>query len=416
MEYYEKWKLYKYQDKLNKLLEKNNDKVQKILSDMYELNNISKHFGGINIDADNNWILTAYEYSIGKYIELDEKLENVNFSQQCPLFFIKLIDNECSYALVRYPHTISLKDSIDTFYIENTPYIPNINILTSTNIDTKNKIIESICIGEIRDKLIKLSMSAEQIKEGGIIFITFPSKFIEEKKILLDFIPKDMTLTLEEQKEFPKLSDKYNDYNNKLDLFVMFTISITSDNSYYLSYLIKNYKFLKDIKFRKLFFNYLYFDEKKDNNLFNSIIDSDIGSIFKKINHRKYGYSYPHPMKLQQYQHFWNERYNLNPNIIKKIKNKIYSYKSSDKKKYSIDNELSYDDIIKLLMCYNYKCDECGLEVILDYEKDCYLQFSIDRLDDSKCHTYDNIRLTCLSCNVNHQKNTQVSFSTIYTK
>ena len=66
-------------------------------------------------------------------------------------------------------------------------------------------------------------------------------------------------------------------------------------------------------------------------------------------------------------------------------------------------------------MCYNYKCDECGLEVILDYEKDCYLQFSIDRLDDSKCHTYDNIRLTCLSCNVNHQKNTQVSFSTIYT-
>ena len=40
MEYYEKWKLYKYQDKLNKLLEKNNDKVQKILSEMYELNNI----------------------------------------------------------------------------------------------------------------------------------------------------------------------------------------------------------------------------------------------------------------------------------------------------------------------------------------------------------------------------------------
>ena len=64
MEYYEKWKLYKYQDKLNKLLEKNNDKVQKILSEMYELNNISKHFGGINIDADNNWILTEYEYSI----------------------------------------------------------------------------------------------------------------------------------------------------------------------------------------------------------------------------------------------------------------------------------------------------------------------------------------------------------------
>jgi hypothetical protein len=103
------------------------------------------------------------------------------------------------------------------------------------------------------------------------------------------------------------------------------------------------------------------------------------------------------------WQKFINNEIDIN--VSNKIKQKIKSYKQTDKEKFNIDNNLTLENVIKILISYNYKCDECGKEIIIDYKKGCYRQFSLDRINDNNPHNYDNIRLCCLSCNINHQKN-----------
>ncbi len=96
--------------------------------------------------------------------------------------------------------------------------------------------------------------------------------------------------------------------------------------------------------------------------------------------------------------------------IINKIKSKISTYKSFDKK-FNEGETLNLEQACNILKMYNHKCDACGRKVICDYKPKCYQQFSIDRIDNKKSHTYDNCRLTCLSCNIIDYKKITNDFS-----
>ena len=246
--------------------------------------------------------------------------------------------------------------------------------------------------------------------EEVIIFIIFPSKFQLEKKIKLQLIDKKTSLKFAEESKFNQHIELFDKYNSKLDLFVMFTISENEEDSYYRPLIIQNYIFLKDIYFRKKFFDYMYFEKNKINKFYNNLLNTQFGFIINNMFHTKFCKTEITNNKL------WEKYINnsIDINVSKKIKQKIISYKNTDKIKFNVDNNLTFEDVIKILISYNYKCDECGKEIIIDYKKNCYRQFSLDRIDDNKPHNYENIRLCCLSCNVNHMKNIFYSGGSVY--
>ena len=47
----------------------------------------------------------------------------------------------------------------------------------------------------------------------------------------------------------------------------------------------------------------------------------------------------------------------------------------------------------------NNRCAACNIELLWSYQPKDLQQFSVDRKDNTKGHTGDNIRLTCLECN-----------------
>jgi hypothetical protein len=87
------------------------------------------------------------------------------------------------------------------------------------------------------------------------------------------------------------------------------------------------------------------------------------------------------------------------------IKKKIQSCERYDKKRFGVAEELDIDLIYRQLMYQNYKCFNCKDIVKLDYEPYCLYQFSIDRIDNNKPHTIDNILIACYHCNcMNHSE------------
>jgi hypothetical protein len=207
--------------------------------------------------------------------------------------------------------------------------------------------------------------------------------------------------------EHLKLFEKYN---SKIDIIVMFTISTCASDSYYLPLCIPYFRFLADIQFRKKFLDYTLFADEKENNLFNIISKTMLGCVLCHSVHSRFG-----PIcNTGAINNLWKQRELMSSKVVANIKSKINGYKSQDSVKFGTKTELTVEQVIKIFICYNYKCDECGKEVMIDHDTNCYLQYSLDRIKDDKPHTYDNIRLTCLSCNVNHQKNMYYKSNTTF--
>ena len=86
--------------------------------------------------------------------------------------------------------------------------------------------------------------------------------------------------------------------------------------------------------------------------------------------------------------------------VCKKIYRKLQSYKSADKIKGRVCN-LRVKDILTLKDLQKNHCAACNILLLWCYTPKDTRQFSIDRIDNTKGHVRDNIRLTCLECNRN---------------
>ena len=92
----------------------------------------------------------------------------------------------------------------------------------------------------------------------------------------------------------------------------------------------------------------------------------------------------------------------------KKINNKLREYKRTDKSKREsnvIANEgletINIKDAIKLVCDLDSDlCKGCNCKLLFcHYTPYCLYQFSFDRIDNSKVHCVDNLRIVCWNCN-----------------
>ena len=89
--------------------------------------------------------------------------------------------------------------------------------------------------------------------------------------------------------------------------------------------------------------------------------------------------------------------------LKREIDKKINSYKHQDINKKIFDETLliSLDDVIEKLVSSKLKCSYCKCNVLILYkdvrdEK----QWTLDRIDNDKCHSTINTIISCLKCNL----------------
>ena len=99
---------------------------------------------------------------------------------------------------------------------------------------------------------------------------------------------------------------------------------------------------------------------------------------------------------------FLNETFDGKDFIKSEVERKINSYKNQDKKKKrDLHDFISYDDCIEKLVISKLRCYYCRKECVLLYKAVREpLQWTLDRLDNKKCHSKENVVVCCLNCNL----------------
>ena len=88
--------------------------------------------------------------------------------------------------------------------------------------------------------------------------------------------------------------------------------------------------------------------------------------------------------------------------LSSEINKKINGYKTQDKKKDRLDDSfISFDETVEKLVTSKLKCYYCKESVVLMY-KDVRQdnQWTLERIDNNICHSYDNVVISCLKCNL----------------
>ena len=87
----------------------------------------------------------------------------------------------------------------------------------------------------------------------------------------------------------------------------------------------------------------------------------------------------------------------------KYIKKKISSYQMQDKKKNKLDISkfITYNELIEKMVASKMRCYYCCHQILLFYKHVREpLQWTLDRIDNTRGHNHDNIVLSCLKCNL----------------
>ena len=88
--------------------------------------------------------------------------------------------------------------------------------------------------------------------------------------------------------------------------------------------------------------------------------------------------------------------------LSSEINKKINGYKTQDKKKDRLDASfITFDETVEKLVTSKLKCYYCKESVVLMY-KDVRQdnQWTLERIDNNICHSYDNVVISCLKCNL----------------
>ena len=94
-------------------------------------------------------------------------------------------------------------------------------------------------------------------------------------------------------------------------------------------------------------------------------------------------------------------------NLLNNIKKKISGYKQQDikKKKLDIDNFITCDKTIELLVISQLKCFYCNRHMKIKYNN-CRdkQQWTLDRIDNDLGHNNENVKIACLECNLKRRR------------
>ena len=93
--------------------------------------------------------------------------------------------------------------------------------------------------------------------------------------------------------------------------------------------------------------------------------------------------------------------------IIRQIDNKLSGYMMQDKIKKRLDNNkfITTKQTIETLKKSELLCYYCKSNVFVIYQEVReYNQWTLDRIDNDKCHSQDNIVIACLECNLNKRR------------
>tara|TARA_B110000116_G_scaffold259762_1_gene262210 strand:- start:421 stop:885 length:465 start_codon:yes stop_codon:yes gene_type:complete len=119
------------------------------------------------------------------------------------------------------------------------------------------------------------------------------------------------------------------------------------------------------------------------------------------------------------HQNFINQLY-LNKDfpekntILKELKKKLQGYLAQDKKKnrpYDAEKYINMEKLLPLLVASKLRCRYCKYGVMMLYNNVREpLQWTLDRIDNSKPHNTDNVVIACLKCNLERRRRSDTKF------
>jgi len=104
---------------------------------------------------------------------------------------------------------------------------------------------------------------------------------------------------------------------------------------------------------------------------------------------------------------YLNETCDHDKILKSEINKKINGYKNQDINRNIYDEQLliSFNDVIEKLVSCKLKCYYCKKNVLLLYKnvRD-ELQWTLDRINNDKCHSNENTLIACLKCNIQRRR------------
>jgi hypothetical protein len=113
-------------------------------------------------------------------------------------------------------------------------------------------------------------------------------------------------------------------------------------------------------------------------------------------------------------QLYLNEDFSEKNIILKELKKKLQSYLAQDKKKnrpYDAEKYINMEELLPLLVASKLRCHYCRYNVMMLYNNVREpLQWTLDRIDNSKPHNTDNVVIACLKCNLERRRRSDKKF------
>ena len=137
-------------------------------------------------------------------------------------------------------------------------------------------------------------------------------------------------------------------------------------------------------------------------------------SIKKKTIKRKktFDLSFNHQNYINQL--YLNEDFPEKNTILKELKKKLHSYLAQDKKKsrpYDAEKYINMEELLPLLVASKLRCHYCKKNIMMLYNNIREpLQWTLDRIDNSKPHNTDNVVIACLKCNLERRRRSDTKF------
>ena len=118
-------------------------------------------------------------------------------------------------------------------------------------------------------------------------------------------------------------------------------------------------------------------------------------------------FDFPHHTQIEMVTKLYNKiPFPYENEIAKDIKKKTLSYIQQDKLKHLYDckSSISYEQTLEKLFLSGLKCHycECNLCVVYKYKR-LPEQWSLDRIINEEGHSFDNVLVSCLKCNLSRR-------------